>query len=52
MIICWDYGHGTGQDREASGFLNEENVIREYAPIRIKELEKYGHKCVNCKAQP
>lgn len=48
MIISYDFGHGCGNDRGASGYLNEEKVIREYAPIAIKILESYGHKCVNC----
>jgi len=48
MLISWDEGHGTGSDRGASGYMNEEKVIREYAPYCIAELERYGHKCVNC----
>ncbi|MBZ9615277.1 N-acetylmuramoyl-L-alanine amidase [Clostridium estertheticum] len=47
-IISWDEGHGTGQDRGAEGFLNEEKVIREYAPICIAELQRHGHTLINC----
>ncbi|MBW9170794.1 N-acetylmuramoyl-L-alanine amidase [Clostridium estertheticum] len=47
-IISWDEGHGTGDDVGADGFVNEEKVIREYAPIVIAELERHGHTCINC----
>jgi len=48
MVISWDKGHGVGQDRGADGFLNEEKIIREYAPIAIAELQRHGHICINC----
>lgn len=48
MVISYDYGHGTGQDRGAEGFLNEENCIRQYAPYTINALMRAGYKCVNC----
>ncbi|MCB2340912.1 N-acetylmuramoyl-L-alanine amidase [Clostridium estertheticum] len=49
-IISWDEGHGTGEDRGAEGYLNEEKVIREYAPICIAELQRHGHTLINCTA--
>lgn len=48
MIISYDFGHGTGEDRGASGIVNEEVEIRRYAPITIQILEQTGHKCINC----
>ena len=48
MLISYDEGHGCGNDRGASGFLNEEKVIREYAPYAIAELKRYGHTLINC----
>lgn len=47
MKIAVDFGHGTGQDRGASGYLNEERVIREYAPLVIAGLQKLGHTVIN-----
>jgi len=47
MRIGIDEGHGTGQDRGASGYLNEEKVIREYAPLMIAGLQKLGHTVFN-----
>jgi len=47
-VISYDFGHQAGQDIGASGFLNEQKVIREYAPIAIAELERHGHTCINC----
>lgn len=51
-IISWDEGHGTGRDRGADGYVNEEKVIREYAPICIAELERHGHTLINCTPPP
>lgn len=48
MVISYDYGHGTGQDRGAEGYLNEEKEIRTYAPYTINALMRAGYKCVNC----
>lgn len=48
MIISYDFGHGTGQDRGASGIVNEEVEIRKYAPVAIQILEQEGHKCIDC----
>lgn len=48
MRISVDYGHGTGEDRGASGYLNEEQVIREYGPLVIEGLKKLGHTVLNC----
>ncbi|KOF56822.1 hypothetical protein AGR56_09180 [Clostridium sp. DMHC 10] len=48
MTISYDFGHGTGQDRGAEGYLNEEKEIRTYAPIAIAALQRAGHNCVNC----
>lgn len=47
MKIAVDFGHGTGQDRGARGYLNEENVIREYGPLVIAGLQKLGHTVIN-----
>lgn len=47
MKIAVDFGHGTGQDRGASGYLNEEKVIREYGPLVIAGLKKLGHTVYN-----
>lgn len=48
MIISYDFGHGTGQDRGANGIVNEEEEIRKYAPVVIIALEQAGHKCIDC----
>ena len=48
MVISFDYGHGTGQDRGANGIVNEEKEIRKYAPIVINELMRKGHKLIDC----
>ncbi|MFA6867559.1 MAG: N-acetylmuramoyl-L-alanine amidase [Clostridia bacterium] len=48
MIISYDYGHGTGNDRGAEGYLNEEKVIRQYGPICVNELKRRGHTLINC----
>lgn len=48
MIITYDYGHGCGADRGASGYLNEEKVIREYGPIVVEKLKKLGHTLYDC----
>ena len=47
MKIAVDFGHGTGQDRGAEGYLNEEQVIREYGPLVIAGLQKLGHTVIN-----
>lgn len=43
MKIAVDFGHGTGQDRGAEGYINEEKLIREYGPLVIDGLRKLGH---------
>ncbi|MBV4423165.1 N-acetylmuramoyl-L-alanine amidase [Clostridium tyrobutyricum] len=48
MVITYDFGHGTGQDRGASGYRVEEHDNREYGGIAIKKLQALGHKCYNC----
>jgi N-acetylmuramoyl-L-alanine amidase len=48
MIITYDFGHGTGGDRGAQGYLNEEKVCREYGALVIKKLTSLGHTCYNC----
>jgi N-acetylmuramoyl-L-alanine amidase len=48
MVITYDFGHGTGQDRGASGYRNEEHDCREYGALVIKKLQALGHKCYNC----
>lgn len=47
MKIAIDFGHGTGQDRGADGYLNEEKVIREYGSLVIAGLQKLGHTVIN-----
>lgn len=48
MIITYDFGHGTGQDRGAEGYRNEEHDCREYGALVIKKLQQLGHKCYDC----
>ncbi len=48
MIITYDFGHGTGQDRGASGYRNEEHDCREYGALVIQKLRKLGHTCYDC----
>ena len=48
MIITYDFGHGTGQDRGAEGYRNEEHDCREYGALVIKKLQALGHKCYDC----
>ena len=48
MTISYDFGHGTGEDRGAEGYLNEEKEIRAYAPIAIAALQRAGYKCQAC----
>ncbi|WP_039658463.1 N-acetylmuramoyl-L-alanine amidase [Clostridium tyrobutyricum] len=48
MIVSYDFGHGTGQDRGASGYRNEEHDCREYGVLVIKKLQALGHICYNC----
>ena len=48
MIISYDYGHGTGNDRGANGYVNEEAKIREYGPVCVNELIRRGHTLINC----
>jgi len=47
LRIGIDEGHGTGGDRGVNGYLNEEKVIREYAPLIIKGLQKLGDTVFN-----
>ncbi|MCH3962703.1 MAG: N-acetylmuramoyl-L-alanine amidase [Clostridium sp.] len=48
MLITYDFGHGTGQDRGANGYRNEEHDCREYGALVIQKLQKLGHTCYNC----
>jgi len=48
MIITYDFGHGTGGDRGASGYRNEEHDCREYGALAIQKLKKLGHTCYDC----
>ena len=48
MVITYDFGHGTGQDRGASGYRVEEPDCREYGGIAIKKLQSLGHTCYDC----
>lgn len=47
MKIAVDFWHGTGQDRGASGYFNEEKVIREYGTLVIVGLQKAGRTVIN-----
>lgn len=47
MKIAIDFGHGTGQDRGAEGYLNEEKIIREYGELVIDALKLLGHTVIN-----
>ena len=46
--ISFDYGHGMGEDRGASGYVNEEVEIRKYAKVCVDKLTNAGFKMVNC----
>ena len=48
MIISYDYGHGTGNDRGASGKVIEDVEIRKYGPVCVNELMRRGHTLINC----
>jgi N-acetylmuramoyl-L-alanine amidase len=48
MVITYDFGHGTGGDRGASGYRNEEHDCRGYGALVIQKLQKLGHACYNC----
>ncbi|KAJ51108.1 N-acetylmuramoyl-L-alanine amidase [Clostridium tetanomorphum] len=43
MKIAVDFGHGTGQDRGAEGYRNEESTVREFGTLVIEGLKKLGH---------
>ncbi|WP_051542183.1 N-acetylmuramoyl-L-alanine amidase [Clostridium lundense] len=47
MKIAIDFGHGTGEDRGAEGYLNEEKAIREYGELVIDGLKLLGHTVIN-----
>ncbi|MBX4266521.1 N-acetylmuramoyl-L-alanine amidase [Clostridium estertheticum] len=47
-IISYDLGHQAGDDVGADGFVNEEKVIRAYAPVCINLLTKAGYTLINC----
>lgn len=48
MVITYDFGHGTGEDRGAEGYRNEEHDCREYGALVIKKLQRLGHTCYDC----
>lgn len=48
MVITYDFGHGTGEDRGAEGYRNEEHDCREYGTLVIKKLQSLGHTCYDC----
>ncbi len=48
MVITYDFGHGTGEDRGAEGYRNEEHDCREYGASTIKKLQSLGHTCYDC----
>ncbi|WP_125154291.1 N-acetylmuramoyl-L-alanine amidase [Clostridium rectalis] len=47
MKIAIDFGHGTGEDRGANGYKNEELTVREYGSLVVKGLKKLGHLVYN-----
>jgi N-acetylmuramoyl-L-alanine amidase len=47
-IYSVDFGHGTGQDRGANGYRNEEHDCREYGNLVVQKLRKLGHTVVDC----
>ena len=48
MVISYDFGHGSGQDRGANGIVNEEVEIRKYGLVVVNELIRQGHKLIDC----
>ncbi|WP_411682686.1 N-acetylmuramoyl-L-alanine amidase [Clostridium thailandense] len=44
MVITY-FGHGTGEDRGAEGYRNEEHDCREYGALVIKKFQSLGHTC-------
>lgn len=48
MVITYDFGHGTGEDRGAEGYRNEEYDCRQYGALVIKKLQSLGHSCYDC----
>lgn len=48
MVITYDFGHGTGEDRGAEGYRNEEHDCREYGALVVKKLQSLGHTCYDC----
>ncbi|MEY8764809.1 MULTISPECIES: N-acetylmuramoyl-L-alanine amidase [Clostridium] len=48
MVITYDFGHGTGQDRGANGYRNEEHDCREYGALVIQKLKQLGYSCYDC----
>lgn len=47
-IYSVDFGHGTGQDRGAEGYRNEEHDCREYGNLVVQKLRKLGHTVIDC----
>lgn len=47
MKIAIDFGHGTGEDRGAEGYKNEEITVREFGALIIEELKKLGNTVYN-----
>lgn len=43
MKIAWDRGHGVGQDRGASGFIAEEEIINAVSDLSVAKLRSLGH---------
>lgn len=48
MKIAVDFGHGTGQDRGAEGYRNEESTVREFGTLVIEGLKKTRAHCLQC----
>lgn len=46
MKIGIDLGHGVGQDRGASGFIDEETIINEVGEKVITKLQNSGHEVI------
>lgn len=46
MKIGVDLGHGVGQDRGATGIINEETIINEVGEKVINKLQELGHEVI------
>lgn len=51
MKIAVDLGHGVSYDRGASGFVSEEQIVREYGSLLINKLVANGYSVLNVTPQ-